>query len=53
MLIKSTSIYILQIIFKSQTNYAKVLNKRGEVWKEGAILALCDPRIYQNHYTIN
>jgi hypothetical protein len=44
---------ILQIIFNSPTNDAKILNKRGEVLKEGAILALCDAQIYQNHFTRN
>jgi hypothetical protein len=44
---------ILQIILDSPTNDAKILNKRGEVLKEGAILALCDAQIHQNHYTIN
>jgi hypothetical protein len=44
---------LLQIIFNSPTNDAKILNKRGEVLKENAILALCDAQIYQNHYTIN
>jgi hypothetical protein len=44
---------ILQIIFNSPTNYAKILNKRGEVLKEGTIIALCDAQIYQNHHTIN
>jgi hypothetical protein len=44
---------ILQIVLNSATNDAKILNKRGEVLKEGAILALCDAQIHQNHYTIN
>jgi hypothetical protein len=44
---------LLQIIFNSPTNDAKILNKRGEVLKENAILALCDAQIHQNHYTIN
>jgi hypothetical protein len=44
---------ILQIIFNSSTNDAKILNKRGKVLNEGAILALCDTQIYQNHYNIN
>jgi hypothetical protein len=44
---------LLQIIFNSPTNDAKILNKRGKVLKENAILALCDAQIYQNHYTIN
>jgi hypothetical protein len=44
---------LLQIIFNSPTNDAKILNKRGKVLKENAILALCDAQIYQNHYIIN
>jgi hypothetical protein len=44
---------LLQIIFNSPTNDAKILNKRGKVLKENAILALCDAQIHQNHYTIN
>jgi hypothetical protein len=44
---------ILQIIFNSPTNDAKILNKRSKVLKENAILALCDAQIHQNHYTIN
>jgi hypothetical protein len=44
---------LLQIIVNSPTNDAKILNKRGEVLIENAILALCDGQIYQNHYTIN
>jgi hypothetical protein len=44
---------LLQFIFNSPTNHAKILNKRGEVLEENAILALCDAQIYQNHYTIN
>jgi hypothetical protein len=44
---------ILQIILNSPTNDAKILNKRGKVLKEGAILALFDAQIHQNHYTIN
>jgi hypothetical protein len=44
---------ILQIILNFPTNDAKILNKRGKVLKEGAILALCDAQIHQNHYTIN
>jgi hypothetical protein len=44
---------LLQILFNSPTNDAKILNKLGEVLKENAILALCDAQIHQNHYTIN
>jgi hypothetical protein len=44
---------ILQFIFNFPTNDAKILNKRGEVLKEGAILALSDAQIHQNHCTIN
>jgi hypothetical protein len=43
---------MIQIILDSPTNNAKILNKRGKVLKEGAILALCDAQIHQNHYTI-
>jgi hypothetical protein len=44
---------LLQIIFNSPTNDAKILNKSGKVLKESAVLALCDAQIHQNHYTIN
>jgi hypothetical protein len=44
---------LLQVIFNSPTNDAKILNKSGEVLKENAILALCGSQIHQNHYTIN
>jgi hypothetical protein len=44
---------LLQIIFNSSNNDAKILNKRGKVLKENTILALSDAQIYQNHYTIN
>jgi hypothetical protein len=44
---------ILQKIFNSFTNDAKILNKYGEVLKEGAILALCNAQVYKNHYNMN
>jgi hypothetical protein len=44
---------LLQIIFNSSSNDAKILNKLGEVLKQNAILAISDAQIYQNHYIIN
>jgi hypothetical protein len=38
---------LLQIIFNSPINDAKILNKRCKVLKENAILALCDAQIHQ------
>jgi hypothetical protein len=44
---------LLQIIFNSSTNDAKILIKRSKVLKENSILVLSDAQIYQNHYIIN